>query len=149
MTILPDGLYKTCIQAATNRIRKEKGERDICVSVFSHNSGAILFDETYLVTHKVETHNSPSALDPFGGALTGSIVGVSRYDRLRARGPNPASTYGYCVGDPDTEPLLFRGKNRENPILTPRRILDGHCPGRRGWRELLRDSDSPGMVLLS
>lgn len=126
---VPDGLYKTCIQAATNRIRKEKGERDICVSVFSDNSGAILFDETYLVTHKVETHNSPSALDPFGGALTG-IVGVNRDTIGFGLGAKPCiNVYGYCVGDPDTEPLLFRGKNQENPILTPRRILDGIVQG--------------------
>src|SRR5208337_2203599 len=72
---VPDGLYKTYIQAATNEIRQEAGDRDICVSVFSDNSGAIVFDDDYIVTHKVETHNSPSALDPFGGALTG-IVGV-------------------------------------------------------------------------
>ncbi|MDD1694419.1 MAG: phosphoribosylformylglycinamidine synthase, partial [Methanoregula sp.] len=74
---VPHGLYKTYIQAATNEIREAAGEKDICVSVFSDNSGAIVFDEQFLVTHKVETHNSPSALDPFGGALTG-IVGVNR-----------------------------------------------------------------------
>ena len=74
---VPDGLYRTYIQAATNRIRKEKGEHDICVTVFTDNSGAIIFDDQSVVTHKVETHNSPSALDPFGGALTG-IVGVNR-----------------------------------------------------------------------
>ena len=80
---VPEGLYKTCIQAATTKIRKERGDRDICLSVFTDNSGAIIFDDQYLVTHKVETHNSPSALDPFGGALTG-IVGVNRdTDRFR------------------------------------------------------------------
>jgi phosphoribosylformylglycinamidine synthase len=60
---VPDGLYRTYIQAATNRIRREKGEHDICVTVFTDNSGAIIFDDQYLVTHKVETHNSPSALE--------------------------------------------------------------------------------------
>ena len=74
---MPEGLYKTCIKAATNTIRAQKGDKDICLSVFSDNSGGIIFDDEYLVTHKVETHNSPSALDPFGGALTG-IVGVNR-----------------------------------------------------------------------
>jgi phosphoribosylformylglycinamidine synthase len=122
---VPEGLYRTCIQAATNRIRREKGNRDICVSVFSDNSGAIVFDENYLVTHKVETHNSPSALDPFGGALTG-IVGVNRDTIGFGLGAKPCiNVYGYCVADPDTEPALFRGKNRVNPILPPRRILDG------------------------
>ncbi len=73
---IKDGLYKHYIQRATKEIRKKKGKKDFCISVFTDNSGAIAFDENYLITHKVETHNSPSALDPFGGAITG-IVGVN------------------------------------------------------------------------
>ncbi|MFA5220855.1 MAG: AIR synthase-related protein [Methanoregula sp.] len=126
---IPRGLYKTCIQAATNKIREEKGDKDICLTVFTDNSGAIIFDDTYLVTHKVETHNSPSALDPFGGALTG-IVGVNRDTIGFGLGAKPCiNFYGYCVGDPDTDPTLFRGKDRSNPILSPRRILDGVVRG--------------------
>jgi phosphoribosylformylglycinamidine synthase subunit PurSL len=126
---VPKGLYKTCIQAATNKIRAEKGEKDICVSVFSDNSGAIIFDDKYLVTHKVETHNSPSALDPFGGALTG-IVGVNRDTVGFGLGAKPCiNIYGFCVGDPDSDPSLFRGKDRSTPILSPRRILDGVVHG--------------------
>lgn len=126
---VPDGLYRTCIQAATNAIRKKKGDKDICVTVFTDNSGAIVFDDTFLVTHKVETHNSPSALDPFGGALTG-IVGVNRDTIGFGLGAKPCiNVYGYCVGDPGTEPALFRGKDRERPILSPRRILDGVVHG--------------------
>ena len=71
------GLYKHYIQRATKEIRAERGDQDICVSVFSDNAGGIIFDDHYLITDKVETHNSPSALDPFGGAITG-IVGVNR-----------------------------------------------------------------------
>lgn len=126
---VPEGLYKACIKAATNTIRKNKGDRDICVSVFTDNSGAIIFDDSYLVTCKVETHNSPSALDPFGGALTG-IVGVNRDTIGFGLGAKPCiNVYGYCVGDPDTEPALFRGKNQENPILSPRRIFEGVVRG--------------------
>jgi phosphoribosylformylglycinamidine synthase len=126
---VPRGLYKTCIQAATNTIRAAKGENDICVSVFTDNSGAIVFDDEHLVTCKVETHNSPSALDPFGGALTG-IVGVNRDTIGFGLGAKPCiNIYGYCVGDPDTEPALFRGKNRQNPILPPRRIFEGVVRG--------------------
>jgi len=126
---VPLGLYKTYIQAATNKIREERGDGDICLSVFSDNSGAIVFDDTYLVTHKVETHNSPSALDPFGGALTG-IVGVNRDTIGFGLGAKPCiNYYGYCVGDPDTDPALYRGKNRQNPVLTPRQILDGVVRG--------------------
>ncbi len=126
---VPGGLYKTYIQAATNTIRKEKGDKDICVTVFTDNSGSIIFDDHYLVTHKVETHNSPSALDPFGGALTG-IVGVNRDTIGFGLGAKPCiNFYGYCVGDPDTEPALFRGKDRTNPVLSPRQILDGVVRG--------------------
>jgi len=126
---VPGGLYKSCIQAATNKIRRDKGKKDICISVFSDNSGAIIFDDNYLVTHKVETHNSPSALDPFGGALTG-IVGVNRDTIGFGLGAKPCiNYYGYCVGDPESDPALFRGKNRKNPILSPRQILDGVVRG--------------------
>jgi phosphoribosylformylglycinamidine synthase subunit PurSL len=126
---VPDGLYRTFIQAATNRIRREKGENDICVTVFTDNSGAIVFDDQYIVTHKVETHNSPSALDPFGGALTG-IVGVNRDTIGFGLGAKPCiNVYGYCVGDPDAEFALFRGKERQNPVLSPRQILDGVVRG--------------------
>jgi phosphoribosylformylglycinamidine synthase subunit PurSL len=126
---VPLGLYKTYIQAATNTIRKDKGDRDICVTVFTDNSGAIIFDNRYLVTHKVETHNSPSALDPFGGALTG-IVGVNRDTIGFGLGAKPCiNVYGFCVGDPDTNPVLFRGKNGQNPVLPPRKILDGVIHG--------------------
>ena len=126
---LPKGLYKTCIQAATNTIRAEKGDKDICLSVFSDNSGGIVFDDLYLVTHKVETHNSPSALDPFGGAMTG-IVGVNRDTFGFGLGAKPCiNIYGFCVGNPESKPALYRGKNRTNPILSPRRILDGLVSG--------------------
>jgi phosphoribosylformylglycinamidine synthase II len=126
---VPAGLYKTYIQAATNKIREAKGENDICLSVFSDNSGAIVFDDQYLVTHKVETHNSPSALDPFGGALTG-IVGVNRDTIGFGLGAKPCiNVYGFCVGDPDRDPDLYRGKGRQNPVLTPRKILDGVVHG--------------------
>jgi phosphoribosylformylglycinamidine synthase len=126
---VPAGLYKTYIQAATNQIRAEKGDRDICVTVFTDNSGSIIFDDHYLVTHKVETHNSPSALDPFGGALTG-IVGVNRDTIGFGLGAKPCiNFYGYCVGDPESDPALFRGKDRTNPVLAPRQILDGVVRG--------------------
>ena len=117
---IPKGLYKTCIQAATNKIREERGDKDICLSVFSDNSGAIIFDDQYLITHKVETHNSPSALDPFGGALTG-IVGVNRDTIGFGLGAKPCiNIYGFCVGDPDTDPSLYRGKGpvKSDPLST-------------------------------
>src|SRR3989344_4444291 len=64
-----EGIYRRYINGATEKIRKgRKGKKgikeDFCVSVFKDNSGAIAFDEKYLITQKVETPNSPSGLDP-------------------------------------------------------------------------------------
>ncbi|MDB5204897.1 MAG: Phosphoribosylformylglycinamidine synthase [Candidatus Taylorbacteria bacterium] len=123
------GLYKTYIKEATNIIRKKKGKRDICVSVFSDNAGAIAFDDKYLVTHKVETHNSPSALDPFGGSITG-IVGVNRDTIGFGLGAKPvANMYGFCLADPSDTRALFRDKNLTQKMLSPRRIMDGVIAG--------------------
>ena len=69
-----DSLFDTYIKGATRSVRTELGERDWCVSVFNDNAGVISWDDHYNLVFKVETHNSPSALDPYGGALTG-IVG--------------------------------------------------------------------------
>ncbi len=126
---IKDGLYKTYIKSATNLIRKTKGKNDFCVSVFSDNSGGIAFDENFLLTHKVETHNSPSALDPFGGAITG-IVGVNRDTIGFGLGAKPvANTYGFCFGDPfDTRPL-YRDKAQTQKMLPPKRIMDGVIKG--------------------
>ncbi|MEA2715244.1 MAG: phosphoribosylformylglycinamidine synthase subunit PurSL, partial [Candidatus Parcubacteria bacterium] len=123
------GLFKTYIKAATNRIRRKKGKKDICVSVFSDNAGAISFDDKYLVTHKVETHNSPSALDPFGGSITG-IVGVNRDAIGFGLGAKPiANVYGFCLADPKDVRPLYRDKELRQKMLPPRRIMDGVIEG--------------------
>ncbi len=123
------GLYKTYIKEATNIIRKQKGKKDICVSVFSDNAGAIAFDDKYLVTHKVETHNSPSALDPFGGSITG-IVGVNRDTIGFGLGAKPvANMFGFCLANPNDTRPLFRDKLQTQKMLSPRRIMDGVIAG--------------------
>ncbi|RLA86236.1 MAG: phosphoribosylformylglycinamidine synthase, partial [Deltaproteobacteria bacterium] len=70
-------LFDTYIRRSTEEIRRRWGERDICLSVFVDNAGVVAFNDRWSLTFKVETHNTPSALDPYGGALTG-IVGVNR-----------------------------------------------------------------------
>ena len=128
---LEGGLYKTYIKGATKKIRKMRGADDICVSVFVDNSGAIIFDDKYLVTDKVETHNSPSALDPFGGSITG-IVGVNRDTVGFGLGAKPIiNRYGFCVADPGDEKPLYRSPGGVNQALRPRRILDGIVDGVR------------------
>ncbi len=126
---IKDGLYKTYIKGATNLIRKQKGKKDICVSVFHDNAGAISFDEEYLITHKVETHNSPSALDPYGGAITG-IVGVNRDTIGFGLGAKPvANTYGFCLGEPTDERVLYRDRNLTQKMFSPKRIMEGVVKG--------------------
>ncbi|MBI4558708.1 MAG: phosphoribosylformylglycinamidine synthase [Candidatus Hydrogenedentes bacterium] len=69
-----DSLFRTYVKAATDAVAKNV---DWLVSVFHDNAGIIRFDDAWNFALKVETHNSPSALDPYGGAITG-IVGVNR-----------------------------------------------------------------------
>lgn len=126
---LNEGLYKGYIKKATNEIRKLNGKDDFCVSVFTDNSGVIKFDDNYLITDKAETHNSPSALDPFGGAITG-IVGVNRDTIGCAMGAMPiVNTFGFCLADPKSKPELYRGKNKTNPALSPFKIMQGVVKG--------------------
>ena len=129
-----EGIYRRYIKGATEKIRQgRKGKRgkrgDFCVSVFKDNSGAIAFDEKYLITHKVETHNSPSGLDPFGGSVT-AIVGVNRDCLGFGLGAKPiANVYGFCVADPNDETELFRDSKKTQPLLPARRILEGVIHG--------------------
>ncbi|MDP3015112.1 MAG: phosphoribosylformylglycinamidine synthase subunit PurL [bacterium] len=126
---IPDGLFNYYIKRATDLIRKRRGKKDICVSVFKDNSGAINFDDDYLITHKVETHNSPSALDPFGGAITG-IVGVNRDAIGFGMGAKPIiNTYGFCFGELNDKRPLYRDAAKTNKMLLPKRIMEGVISG--------------------
>ncbi|MBW2981674.1 phosphoribosylformylglycinamidine synthase [Candidatus Woesearchaeota archaeon] len=131
MDDIKEGLFSRYIKGATKKIREDldENENDFCLSVFSDNSGAIIFDNKYMITDKVETHNSPSALDPFGGAITG-IVGVNRDTIGFGLGALPiANKYGFCLGKPEDKSIIYRGKDKTNPALTPRRIMDGVIHG--------------------
>lgn len=88
-------LLKTYIMRATKELNKEW-----CISVFEDNAGIIDFDKGYAVAAKVETHNHPSAVEPFGGAATG-VGGVIR-DILGVWGEPIALTDVLCFGPLDT-----------------------------------------------
>ncbi len=123
------GLFKTYIKKATDEIRQKKGSGDFCVSVFEDNSGAIEFDHQYLITHKAETHNTPSALDPFGGSITG-IVGVNRDAIGFGLGAKPIiNTYGFCFARPQNKKSLYKGENFKQKMLPPLRIINGVIDG--------------------
>jgi len=112
-------LFKTYIQGTTQKIRSEKGRKDICVSVFVDNAGVIRFNDHHHLVFKVETHNSPSALDPYGGALTG-IVGVNRDPFGTGLGARLiANTDVFCFADPRYERPIPKG------ILHPKKIYEG------------------------
>lgn len=129
MDEIKDGLYKHFIKKATNEIRAKKGPEDFCVSVFSDNSGGIVFDDNWIVTDKAETHNSPSALDPFGGAITG-IVGVNRDCLGFGKAAKPIiNKYGFCVGRPDDEEPIYRDQELKTKALSPKRIFEGIVAG--------------------
>jgi phosphoribosylformylglycinamidine synthase len=116
-----DNLFKTCIEAPTLRIQQQK---DWVVSVLWDNAGAARFDDDHLYVITGETHNSPSNMEAYGGALTG-IVGVYRDPMGTGRGARLiAGLYGYCVGPRD-----YGGPLR--PHLHPRRLLDGVVEGVR------------------
>jgi len=126
---IKNGLFKGRIKKATETIRANMGKDDICASVFVDNSGAIFFDESFLVSDKVETHNSPSALDPFGGAITG-IVGVNRDAMGFGMAAKPVvNRYGFCFADPKDAKLLYRAKGKQNSILSPARVMLGVIEG--------------------
>jgi len=118
-----DSLFKTFIVGATAEIRRRQGENDICLSVFKDNAGVIRFTDDWSLVFKVETHNSPSALDPYGGALTG-IVGVNRDPFGTGLGARLIfNTDVFCFASP------FHKGDIPQRLLHPRRIFEGVVEG--------------------
>ncbi len=123
-----DNMLKETIFAATQTIRKTLGDDDWCVSVFKDNAGVVTFDDEYHVCFKVETHNHPSALEPYGGANTG-LGGVIRDPMGTGMGAKPVcNTDVFCFAPPDTDPTgLPPG------VLHPRRVMKGVVSGVRDY----------------
>lgn len=116
-------LFKSFIQRTTKDVREKMGDKDFCLSVFKDNAGVIKFNEQHSLVFKVETHNSPSALDPYGGALTG-IVGVNRDPFGTGQGSKLIfNTDVFCFADP------FYQKPLPKRLLHPRRIYEGVVEG--------------------
>ncbi len=116
-------LFKSTIAKATDEINKKW-----CVSVFHDNAGVIAFDDEYHVCFKVETHNHPSALEPFGGANTG-MGGVIRDILGTGLGAKPiCSTDVFCFAPPD---MAF--KDVPDGVLHPKRVMKGVVAGVRDY----------------
>lgn len=122
-TIQIDNLFKTMIAKVTNNLKKPW-----CVSVFHDNAGIIKFDDKHDICFKVETHNHPSALEPFGGANTG-IGGVLRDTMGTGLGAKPiCNTDVFCFAPPD-----YDGDHLPSGTLHPKRVMKGVVSGVRDY----------------
>jgi phosphoribosylformylglycinamidine synthase len=120
-TRVVDNLFDTCIEAPTLSIQKQK---PWVISVLWDNAGIGRFNDDYYYVITGETHNSPSNMEAYGGAITG-IVGVYRDPMGTGKGSKLVmGMYGYCVGPRD-----YQGELR--PHLHPKRLLDGVIEGVR------------------
>ncbi len=118
-----DNMLKQTVARATADLAKPW-----CVSVFEDNAGVIRFNDDHHVCFKVETHNHPSAIEPYGGANTG-IGGVIRDPLGTGLGAKPIlNTDVFCFGPPDmAEEDVPRG------ALHPKRVMKGVVAGVRDY----------------
>jgi phosphoribosylformylglycinamidine synthase II len=117
-----DSLFDTFVRAATRRVAEslQAAGADWLVKVFSDNAGVVRIDDDRLFVFKVETHNTPSALDPYGGAITG-ILGNNRDPLGTGKGGGRLlfNTNVLCFGPPDYSRPLLTGQ------LHPQRVFAG------------------------
>ena len=123
-----ENMLKETIFEATQSIRRKLGDNDWCVSVFKDNAGVVTFDDQFHACFKVETHNHPSALEPYGGANTG-IGGVIRDPMGTGMGAKPVcNTDVFCFAPPDTP-----ADQLPPGVLHPRRVMKGVVSGVRDY----------------
>ena len=123
-----ENMLKETIFASTVQLRERWGADDWCVSVFRDNAGVVRFDDTHNIAFKVETHNHPSALEPYGGANTG-VGGVIRDTIGTGLGAKPiCNTDVFCFARPDTP-------NESLPpgVLPPKQVIRGVVSGVRDY----------------
>lgn len=131
-----DNLLKQTVFRVTEELNKSW-----CVSVFKDNSGVIRFDDIFNVCFKVETHNHPSAVEPYGGANTG-IGGVIRDPMGTGLGAKPIiNTDVFCFG-----PLTLRHADLPRGVLHPRRVLKGVVAGVRDYGNRMGIPTSNGAI---
>jgi phosphoribosylformylglycinamidine synthase len=139
---IPDserGIFHEYIKEPTLRILEQRpkyrGRPDLGLSIYEDNSGVFKFNDRIAVGIKNETHNSPSALDPYGGAITG-IVGVNRDPMGTGLGSQCIANFlFYYFGHPEDKRRHFKrkitaedGSERfalEELLLNPKQIYDG------------------------
>ncbi|MCX8082480.1 MAG: phosphoribosylformylglycinamidine synthase subunit PurL [bacterium] len=125
------------IKKATDRV---KG--NFCVSVFEDNAGIIRFTSKYGIAFKVETHNHPSALEPYGGAGTG-IGGVIRDILGAGKGAFPIlNTDVFCFGNLDVP-----YSELPEGVLHPRRVFRGVVSGVRDYGNRMGIPTASGAII--
>ena len=123
-----DNMLKETVFAATMQIRENLGDDDWCVSVFKDNAGIVTFDDKQDVCIKVETHNHPSAIEPYGGANTG-LGGVIRDPMGTGLGARPVcNTDVFCFARPD-----FPAEDLPPGVLHPKAVMEGVVAGVRDY----------------
>ena len=132
-----NGLLQTTIIQVTEELNKSW-----CVSVFEDNAGIIEFDNEHNLVFKVETHNHPSAIEPYGGAGTG-IGGVIRDSLGTGLGAKPIlNTNVFCFGLPDLDyNQLPKG------TLHPKRVFKGVVSGVRDYGNRMGIPTANGAIL--
>lgn len=119
-------LLKSTVAAATFKLKEDPRIGDWLVSVFDDNAGIVKFDDTHGVAIKVETHNHPSAIEPYGGAATG-IGGCIRDIMGTGLSAKPiANTDTFCVAHPGKTDLPAG-------VLAPKRVLRRVVDGVRDY----------------
>ena len=130
-------LLKSTVMKVTDELNKPW-----CVSVFKDNSGVIRFDEKNNICFKVETHNHPSALEPYGGAGTG-LGGCIRDPLGTGLGAKPIiNTDIFCFGPAD-----YPYNKLPEGVLHPKRIMKGVVAGVRDYGNRMGIPTSNGAVL--
>ncbi|MBD3285336.1 phosphoribosylformylglycinamidine synthase subunit PurL [candidate division WOR-3 bacterium] len=125
----------------TIMIPSKKLGNEWCLSLFSDNAGVVEFTDEIALAFKVETHNHPSAIEPYGGAATG-IGGVIRDVLGTGQGADPIlNTDVFCFGPPG-----FPSRKLPKGVLHPRRVLEGVVSGVRDYGNRMGIPTASGML---
>jgi phosphoribosylformylglycinamidine synthase II len=134
-------IKETIFQSTQDLIAKRSDQ--FCLSVFKDNAGVIVFDDADAVCFKVETHNHPSAIEPYGGSATG-IGGCIRDILGTGLSAKPiANTDVFCVAYPfsalsaGAQHRGFSQLSAPSPlpkgVIHPKRILQQIVAGVRDY----------------
>ncbi|MDP2750774.1 MAG: AIR synthase related protein, partial [Nanoarchaeota archaeon] len=125
------GIFDHYIRQPTLKILEKKPH--LGVSIYKDNSGVFRFNDKWLISIKNETHNSPSALDPYGGAITG-IVGVNRDLAGTGMGAEVIANFlFYFLGHPEDKQKYFKrfekfdvnNEKFQKEFINPDRVIYG------------------------